>query len=149
MEMKLTTTLHRLRIAEACTRGYEKLKKAIGDDFPDDRPINLLTILESNGLDDALWALRAAVEDCDKVARLMAADFAEQVLPLWRAYSENKAPELAIKAARDYAHRRITKKELIAAAGAAGAALAAAGAAGAAARQKQREIFIGYLQEEQ
>jgi hypothetical protein len=119
--MNLTTTFNLLRKAGACTSRYKFLRESLKG-VKDDEPINLLTILEINGLDDALWALCATAENCDKVARLMAADFAEQVLPIWQKYSTDKRPELAIKAARDYAHGRITRKELAAAHAASAAA---------------------------
>jgi hypothetical protein len=114
------------------------LLTALGTDYPYDKPINLLSILESNGLDDALWALRATEQNCDKIARLMAADFAELALPIWQKYSQAKQPELAIRAARDFAYGRISRGELAAAMVAAGAASMAAawdspGAAGVAA----------------
>jgi hypothetical protein len=137
--MTLTTTFKRLRAARACTERYKFLRAALKG-TKDAEPINLLTILETNGLDDALWALRATVENCDVPERLMAADFAEQVLPIWQKYSDAKLPELAIKASRDFAYGRITREELAAAraaaAGAAGEAAWAAAwaAAGAAAR---------------
>ena len=76
--MELTTTLNLLHAANACQPRYKVLLAALGTDYPKDKPINLLTILEHNGLDDALWALCATAENCDTVARLMAADFAEQ-----------------------------------------------------------------------
>jgi hypothetical protein len=124
--MNLTTTFNLLRKAGACTSRYKFLRESLKD-VKDDEPINLLTILEINGLDDALWALCATAENCDKAARLMAADFAEQALPIWQAYAPNdNRPELAIKAARDYAHGRITRKELDAARDAAKAARDAA-----------------------
>ena len=141
--MTLTTTFRRLRSAGACTERYKFLRAALKG-VKDTEPINLLTILRTNGLDDALWALSATSKNCDKVARLMAADFAEEVLPIWRKYSQDKRPELAIKAARDSAHGRISVEELAAAwaaardaawAAARDAAWAAArAAAGAAAR---------------
>ena len=71
--MTLTTTFNRLRSAGACAGRYKHLRAAMKGHGAT-APINLLTILEEhNGLDDALWALRATVENCDKVARLMAA----------------------------------------------------------------------------
>jgi hypothetical protein len=176
--MLLTTTLQKLHDARACTSRYKVLLSALGTDYPQDKPINLLTILESNGLEDALWALCATEQNCDTVARLMAADFAEQVLPIWQKYSQDKRPELAIKAARDFAKGSIFQDELAAAQAAAvaawaawDAALAAWDTAGAAwdawdaalaawdaalaaraardaAQQKQREIFVNYLQPE-
>src|ERR1035437_1889930 len=109
--MKLTTTFKRLRAARACTPRYRLLRSALKG-VRDTEPINLLTILKTSGLDDALWALGATEENCDKVARLMAADFAEQVLPIWQKYSDDKRPKLAIKAARDFAHGKITREEL-------------------------------------
>ena len=138
--MTFTTTFRRLRKAGACTSRYELLRKALSrEQYGDDTPINLLTILSINGLDDALWALSATAENCDKIARLMAADFAEQALPIWQKYSGDKRPELAIKAARDFAHGRIDRNQLEAAAWAARAAAWAAwadagDAAGSAAR---------------
>ena len=112
--MNLTTTFDLLHKARACSSRYRFLRESLKD-VKDDEPINLLTILETNGFDDALWALCATAENCDKVARLMAADFAEQVIPIWKKYSQDKRPELAIKAARDFAEGRITRDELTAA----------------------------------
>ena len=128
--MTLTTTFNLLRKANACAGRYKFLRNALPA-VTDDEPINLLTILETNGLDDALWALSATAENCDKVARLMAADFAEQVLPLWRKYSTDKRPELAIRAARDFADGLITAEQRAAAGAAAGAAAWAASRAAA------------------
>ena len=151
--MKLTTTFALLRKASACKSRYEFLRKALSrEEYGDDTPINILTVLEINGLDDTLWAMVATAENCDKVARLMAADFAEQVLPIWRKYSDDKRPELAIKAARDYVNGRINSDELAAAGDAArdarDAAWAAAGDAAWAAREKQAEILAYHLREE-
>jgi len=57
--MKLTTTLNRLKSANACTSRYEHLVKALGGvSFDHDAPIDLLTILEHNGVNDCEWALR-------------------------------------------------------------------------------------------
>ena len=170
--MTLTTTFKHLRDVGACKSRYKLLRAALKG-VKDTEPINLLTILNTNGLSDALWALRATNENCDKIARLMAADFAEEVLPIWNKYSDNKRPELAIKAARDFANGHISLQEMAAAgdaawtAGAAAcdawAAWAACDAASAAAttwaaraacdacdacdaEKKQIEIFTCYLQ---
>lgn len=110
--MKLTTTFKKLHEAGACKSRYTFLREALPN-VTDDESINLLTILETNGLDDALWALRATEQNCDRVARLMAADFAEQVIPIWQKYSAtNNRPQLAIKAARDFAKGLITEEQL-------------------------------------
>ena len=157
--MILTTTLRLLRNAHACTPRYTFLRETLGSQYGDNKPINLLAILKTNGLDDALWALQATAQNCDMVARLMDADFAESVLPIWaKKYPKDDRPAKAIKAARDFARGKITRQELDAARDAArdaagDAARAAAGdaawdAAWNAAQLKQREIFIIYLQPE-
>jgi len=168
--MTLTTTFKHLRDVGACKSRYKLLRAALKG-VKDTEPINLLTILNTNGLSDALWALRATDENCDKIARLMAADFAEEVLPIWHKYSDSKRPELAIKAARDFANGHISLQEMAAAGDAAwtaGAAACDAWAAWAAcdawsatwaageaawaaydagaAEKKQIEIFTCYLQ---
>jgi len=110
--MILTTTFNLLRKADACKESYTKLRKALKG-VKDTEPINLITILEVLNLDDALWALRATEQNCDKVARLMASDFAEDTLPLWhKYYPEDKRPAEAIQAARDFANGLITKEQL-------------------------------------
>jgi hypothetical protein len=75
--MKLTTTFDRLKKAGACESGYKKLAVYLGGITKYGRyaPIDLLHILESNGVDDCLWALRATVEECESLCRFMAADF--------------------------------------------------------------------------
>jgi hypothetical protein len=104
----LTTSLYRLRKFHACESRYSHLGSALGEDYGDKTPINLLRILEANGVEDCLWALCATDQNCDMVARLMAADFAEGVLPLYeQRYPNDTRPRAAIQAARDYAHGRI------------------------------------------
>ena len=72
--------------------------------------------------------------------RLIAADFAERVLPLFEAdYPDDDRPRKAIDAARAYARGEITKKELDAAGA---AAWAAAGAAAGAAEQTWQQQRI-------
>jgi len=135
--VKLTTTLNRLRAAGACESRYAHLLRALGGTSVDhDAPINLLTILEHNGMDDCLWALCATAENCDQVARLMAADFAEAVLPLYELrYPNDLRPRSAIEAARRFARSEIT-------AAARAAAWAAAWAAARDAARAAQEIII-------
>ena len=100
-----------------------------------DTPIDLLTILDSNGPMDTLWCLRATQQEADAltVARLFAIDCAERVLPIFEAkYPNDQRPRQAIQAAKDYMAGKITREALRAAAYAAYAADAAAYAAYAA-----------------
>lgn len=55
----LTTTLTRIRQHSPCAGGWRKLVRHLGPDWGEDKPIALTTILDSNGLGDAIWALRA------------------------------------------------------------------------------------------
>jgi hypothetical protein len=57
--MTFTTTLNEIRACHPCHDGWEKLLKTLDKTKADDEPLSLLTILDSNGLDDALWAARA------------------------------------------------------------------------------------------
>ena len=105
----LTTTLNLLRKAGACEPSYRKLIKALGGSkFDHEAPINLLTILEHNGTEDCLWALCATQQNCDVVARLMAADFAELVLFIFeRERPSDMRPRKAINIARAFALGRV------------------------------------------
>ena len=55
----ITTTLNRIREHGPCADGWAKLLKHLGKTHADDEPLPFETILESNGLDDALWCCRA------------------------------------------------------------------------------------------
>ena len=107
--VRLHTTLNRLHDAGACRDRYEHLVEALGGvPFDHDAPINLLTILEHNGTEDCVWALCATAENCDVVARLIAADFAEAMLPIFERIRPNDGrPRAVITAARDFAFGRI------------------------------------------
>jgi leucyl aminopeptidase (aminopeptidase T) len=130
----MQTTLNRIKLHSPCEYGWEKLLNHLNKTQSDDELLELRTILESNGLDDTIWALRA-VEGKDKEIRLFSADCAEMVLPIYeKHYPDDKRPRFAIQAARDYANGLITMEELdFAWAAARAAALAAAWAAARAA----------------
>lgn len=71
------TTLRRIREYVPCSEGWEQLLKYLGKTKADDEPLPLLSILDSNGLDDAIWALRA-IDDCPEI-RLFAVRCVRQV----------------------------------------------------------------------
>lgn len=83
-----TTTLRRIRDASPCEDGWKKLLKHLGKTAADDEPLDLLTVLNSNGLDDALWVLSFAMPD-GRLARHFQAWCAEQVLHLFEAERPN------------------------------------------------------------
>ena len=81
---KSTTTLAAIRAASPCEKGWKKLLAALGKTKADSEPLDLLTILNSNGLDDALWVMSFAMPD-DRLARHFQAWCAEQVLHIFEA----------------------------------------------------------------
>ena len=84
MKYPSTTTLNAIRKADPCTDGWTKLLKHLGKSKADDEPLPLLAVLDSNGLDDALWVLTYAMPD-DKLARHLQAWISDQVLPSFEA----------------------------------------------------------------
>ena len=74
----MRTTLNKIRSHNPCQDGWRKLLQHLGKTTADDEPVPLLTILESNGLDDALWCLRA-VDSYEREIRLFAVWSARQV----------------------------------------------------------------------
>ena len=88
MEYASTTTLRRIRKAKPCEEGWRKLLAYLGKTGADDDPLALLTILDINGLDDALWVLSYAMPD-DRLARHFQAWCSEQVLPIFERERPN------------------------------------------------------------
>ena len=119
------TTLKKIRSHHPCKEGWKKLLQHLGKPFEDGEPLTILTVLESNGLDDALWCLRA-VDGCEKDVRLFAVWCARQVQHLM----SDPRSIAALEVAERFANGAATSDELATARAAAGAAAwAAAGAA--------------------
>jgi hypothetical protein len=119
------TTLNKIREHNPCSDGWKKLLTHLGKIEADDEALSLLTILESNGLDDALWCLRAC-EGIEKEARLYAIACARRVQHLMKDQRSINALDVAER----YAHGNATNQELNAARATAwGAAWYAANAA--------------------
>ncbi len=130
----ITTTLNAIQARRPCKKVWEKLLNHLGKTKADEEPLSFKTIFESNGFSDALWCLSSLGEQQRSRIQLMAADFAERVLPIYeKHYPEDMRPRQAIKAARDYANGLISNKELGAAKAAAYAAYACAARAAKAA----------------
>ena len=132
----MKTTLNELEKHNFHFSGGCKLMRYLGKTEIDDEPLDLLTILESNGLDDTLWCLRA-VEGFDREKRLLAVAFAREVEHLMP-----EASKPALDVAERFANGLATEEELdqarYAAADAADAAWAAARAAADAAAAAAR-----------
>lgn len=139
----MKTTLNKIRAHSPCDSGWKRLLKNLGKTKADDEPLALTAILESNGLDDALWCLRA-VDGHKREMRLFAVECARSVQHLMT----DKRSLDALDVAERYANGQATQAELAAAyAAAAYAAWSAARAAAraaedAAARDAQANFFV-------
>ena len=125
------TTLNKIRSHSPCANGWTKLLRHLGKTQADDEPLAITTVLDSNGLDDALWCLRA-VDGHQREMRLYAVWSARQVQHLMT----DPRSLAALDVAERHADGQATDEELAAAAA---AAWAAAAAAGDAARDAARD----------
>jgi hypothetical protein len=143
----MKTTLRRILDWSPCGQepgsdeGWDKLLRYLGKTEADDEPLPLLTILESNGLVDALWALRA-VDGHEEEIRALVCDCALRVRHLWempeivRQYLETRGVSLKMEAS-DAAGRAVRAAQLAAARDAGSTVWrAAAGLAGGAAEEE-------------
>jgi hypothetical protein len=112
----MKTSLNKIRLNSPCKEGWTKLLKYLGKVQADDVELDLLTVLESNGLDDALWCLRA-VDGYDREKRLMAVAFAREVQHLMT----DPRSIAALDVAERFANGEATQEELNAARAAADA----------------------------
>lgn len=128
--MTFVTTLNKIRSYSPCQDGWATLLKHLNKTKADDEPLNLLTILEANGLDDTLWCLRA-VEGKDKEIRLFAVWCARQVQHLLKDERSLKALDVAEKFAKGEASEGELRAAYAASAYPARAAAAATAAAAA------------------
>jgi len=125
----MKTTLNLIRARSPCTSGWETLLRHLGKTKADDEPVSITTILDSNGLNDAIWCLRA-VQGHDKEIRLFAVWCARQVEHLMA----DERSKNALDVAERYANGEATVGDLGSARAAAAAAADAAADAAYAAR---------------
>lgn len=126
----LHVTLNAIRTVQPCEDGWRDLLDGLGKIRADDEPLALVTILDSNGLGDALFCLRALTDEMDRYVRDLVCDLAETALPYVPRGEER--PRRAIEAARRYARSEATLAELTL------ASVAAEEAAWSAAREVTR-----------
>jgi hypothetical protein len=122
----MKTTLNKIREHRPCTDGWETLLRTLGKTKADDEPVSIIQILDSNGLNDALWCLRA-VEGHEREIRLYAVWCARQVQHLLTDQRSLNALDVAER----YANGEASREELVAARRTADAAAAAAARAAA------------------
>ncbi len=129
----LHTTFSLLRRSGACETGYRKLAKSLGgvNRYGRDTPIPLSAVIDSNGLDDALWCLRAAIEQSEGLSRDFTCDCADSVALLLT----DERSLTAIAVSRRHARGQATDNDLSAARAATSAAEWAATSAAASAAE--------------
>jgi len=103
----MNTTLNQIREKSPCSSGWEKLLKHLSKTQADDEPLSLITILDSNGLNDAVWCLES-VKGQDRQIIFYPVWCARQVQHLMT----DKRSLDALDVAERYANGRATKKEL-------------------------------------
>ena len=108
----MLTTLNQIRSKSPCREGWTKLLTYLNKTAADDEPLSIITVLDSNGLDDALWCLQA-VKGHDREIRLYAVWCARQVqhlmqdprsltsLDVAERYAKGLADEYELSVARD------------------------------------------------
>lgn len=105
----METTLRKIKECRPCKDGWKKLLSNVNNDL--DAKLTIKQILDSNGIEDAIWALKA-INDQENI-RLFACDVAESVLHIYEErYPDDKRPREAIEASKRFANNEITKKEL-------------------------------------
>ena len=112
--LRVYTTLNKIRAHGPCPDGWAQLLRHLGKKEADDEPLALATILDSNGLGDALWCLRA-VDGYQREMRLFAVWCARQVQHMMA----DPRSLAALDVAERHAAGKATDDELAAAGGAA------------------------------
>jgi len=108
--MTYYTTLNKIRTTQPCSDGWKKLLRNLKKTKSDDEPLSIITILDSNGIEDAIWCLHT-VDSIDRDARLFAVWCARQVQHLMPDQRSINALDVAER----YATGEATDDELFAA----------------------------------
>ncbi len=106
----LTTTLNEIKANQPCVDGWKKLLEHLGKSKADSEPLGFDVILKSNGLNDALWALRTLENEQLKQAKLFICDIAEIALK-YVPKGENR-PSEAIAMSRKFIKGGCSLEEL-------------------------------------
>lgn len=102
--MKLTTSLSKLRECGFDASARCKLAETLGSECDENSPINMLTILDTNGVDEMLWALGSIdTPESRNLACRLSVKFAEEALPVYERLKPNDSrPRDALEATTAY-----------------------------------------------
>ena len=162
MNPKITFTLKEIREYFPCKSGWVKLNKTLGSDYGDTTPIAIKQIIDSNGLQDAIWCLKTKPEhltlwkhfaiDCaETIKHLVKDERSLKALEVARNYLNGDAAIEELLKARSAADAAATYAAAVAAVAAAyvsaaTATAATAAATTAAAKEKMPTILIKYCE---
>lgn len=133
------TTLNKIREHSPCANGWTKLLKHLGKTTGDDVPLPMTTILDANGIDDAIWALRTLTGH-DRDIRLFAVGCARHVQHLMT----DPRSLAALDVAERYANGGASESDLTTARDAATAAYAATSTTAYAAAAAATTAYAAY-----
>ena len=106
------TTLNKIREHSPCCEGWGRPLTYLGKTNADDEPLSFKSILDSNGLDDAIWALRSidapevrlfAVRCVRQIQHLISDERSLNALDVSEMYAVGNATSEEISAAWDAA----------------------------------------------
>ena len=92
----MNTTLNKIRELSPCKNEWEKLLNTLGKIKADDEELSLLTILNSNGIEDAIWCFRA-VDGHDAEINTFARFCAKQNIEKIKPYTDEETYSLIIE----------------------------------------------------
>lgn len=104
------TSLNKIREHSPRCEGWRRLLTYLGKTKADDEPLSFKSILDSNGLDDAIWALRSidapevrlfAVRCVRQIQHLISDERSLNALDVSEMYAVGNATSEEISAARD------------------------------------------------
>lgn len=108
----ITTTLKKIREHSPGSE-YDLISKSLNG-YGENTPIKFSQIVEIRCLSDALWCLRSVCPEHEKEVMLLAADFAESVLPVFeKKHPKDDRARRFIDAARDQANGLISRDKLL------------------------------------
>ena len=104
MELTKYTTLNEIKRFKPCREGWTLLLKGLDKTHSDDEPLAFTTILEINGIDDAIWSLRVSKQNCVAFACACACS----VIDIFESKNDSKVMRYAIEIASNWENEATT-----------------------------------------
>ena len=107
------TTLHEIRENSPCEEGWQLLLATLGKTRADKQKLSYAAILDSNGIEDAVWCLNT--HDDFKKVRLFVCDMVQEMLNWMQDKQKQKLPaewQAALAAGRAYAKDELHAEDL-------------------------------------